>query len=273
MVENVTNGEILAAATYPTYDLMDYYSDYSSLAKNSRRPLFNRFALGTYAPGSTFKPMMACARLEEGVIGEDTTFRCSGVFQYFDITFHCLENRAHGNENVKRAARDSCNIFFYNCADRLGISKMNEYASMFGLGEKTGVEISEAAGVLAGPASAEKYNKTWQMGDTIQSGIGQSDNLFTPLQLSNYCATVANGGKRYELHFVKSIINTATGSINETGATVAEDLPISDNTFRIVREGMRMVATDGAPRHVFNKISTRLPAKQVHRRSIKTAKK
>lgn len=172
VVENVTNGEILAAATYPTYDLMDYYSDYSSLAKNSRRPLFNRFALGTYAPGSTFKPMMACAALEEGVIGEDTTFRCSGVFQYFDITFHCLENRAHGNENVKRALRDSCNIFFYNCADRLGISKMNEYASMFGLGEKTGVEISEAAGVLAGPASAEKYNKTWQMGDTIQSGIG-----------------------------------------------------------------------------------------------------
>ena len=273
VVENVTNGEILAAATYPTYDLMDYYSDYSSLAKNSRRPLFNRFALGTYAPGSTFKPMMACAALEEGVIGEDTTFRCSGVFQYFDITFHCLENRAHGNENVKRALRDSCNIFFYNCADRLGISKMNEYASMFGLGEKTGVEISEAAGVLAGPASAEKYNKTWQMGDTIQSGIGQSDNLFTPLQLSNYCATVANGGKRYELHFVKSIINTATGSINETGATVAEDLPISDNTFRIVREGMRMVATDGAPRHVFNKSAPRLPAKQVHRRSIKTAKK
>lgn len=261
VVENVTNGEILAAATYPTYDLMDYYNNYSSLAKNSRRPLFNRFALGTYAPGSTFKPMMACAALEEGVIGEDTTFRCSGVFQYFDITFHCLENRAHGNENVKRALRDSCNIFFYNCADRLGISKMNEYASMFGLGEKTGVEISEAAGVLAGPASAEKYNKTWQMGDTIQSGIGQSDNLFTPLQLSNYCATVANSGKRYELHFVKSIINTATGSINETGATVAEDLPISDNTFRIVREGMRMVATDGAPRHVFNKISTPVACK------------
>ena len=79
---------------------------------------------------------------------------------------------------------------------------MNEYGSMFGLGEKTGVEINEASGVLSGPASAELYNRVWQMGDTIQSSIGQSDNLFTPLQLANYCATIANNGTRYELHFL-----------------------------------------------------------------------
>lgn len=261
VVEDVNTGEVLAAASYPTYDIKDYYENYSQLAGNSRKPMWNRFALGTYAPGSTFKPMMACAALEEGIISESSTFSCRGTFQYYDITFHCLNNRAHGSEDVKEALRDSCNIFFYNCADRLGISKMNEYASMFGLGEKTGVEISEAAGVLAGPASAEKYNKTWQMGDTIQSGIGQSDNLFTPLQLSNYCATIANGGTRYELHFVKSVINTASGSIDEKGITVAEDLPISDSTFSIVREGMRMVATSGAPASVFNKISTDVACK------------
>lgn len=252
VVEDVNTGAILAAASYPTYDLQDYYDSYSSLASNSRQPLFNRFALGTYAPGSTFKPAMACAALEEGVIDESTTFRCGGVWQYYDVTFRCLNSRAHGSENVREALRDSCNIFFYNCADRLGISKMNEYASMFGLGEKTGVEISEAAGVLAGPASAERYNRTWQMGDTIQSGIGQSDNLFTPLQLANYCATVANGGTRYEMHFVQAVINTSSGTIEETGATVAEELPISDNTFNIVHEGMRMVAQQYTLSNIFS---------------------
>lgn len=261
VVESVNSGELLAAASYPTYSITDYYDDYTRLAKNSRKSLWNRFALGTYAPGSTFKPMMACAALEEGVITDSSTFTCRGTFQYYDITFKCLNQNAHGSENVKTALRDSCNIFFYNCADRLGISKMNEYASMFGLGEKTGVEINEAAGVLAGPASAERYNKKWQMGDTIQSGIGQSDNLFTPLQLANYCATVANSGTRYDLHFVKAIINTKNGSVDETGATVAEDLPISDSTFKTVQEGMRLVATNGAPASVFRKIDVDVACK------------
>lgn len=273
VVEDVNNGEILAAASYPTYDINDYYDNYSKLASNKRNPMWNRFALGTYAPGSTFKPVMASAALEEGVINESTTFRCKGVFQYYDMQFGCLNHKSHGNENVRTALRDSCNIFFYNCADRLGISKMNEYSSMFGLGEKTGVEINEAAGILAGPASAQKYNRKWQMGDTIQSGIGQSDNLFTPLQLSNYCATVANGGTRYELHFVKAIINTANGSVNEKGATVAEDLPISSNTFSIVHQGMRMVATNGAPASVFNKIDVDVACKTGTSQVLKNGEK
>lgn len=273
VVEDVNTGEILAAASYPTYNINDYYEHYSDLVKNTRTPLFNRFALGTYAPGSTFKPMMACAGLEEGVLSESTTFYCNGVWKFYDMEFHCLNNRAHGGENVRTALRDSCNIFFYNVADNLGISKMNQYASMFGLGEKTGVEINEAAGMLAGPASAERYNKTWQKGDTIQSGIGQSDNLFSPLQLCNYCATVANKGTRYEMHFVKSVINTSTGSVDEKGATVAEDLPISENTFNIVQEGMRMVATSGGPASVFSQISTPVACKTGTSQVIKNGQK
>lgn len=273
VVEDVNNGEVLAAASYPTYDLQDYYDNYSKLASNSRNPLFNRFALGTYAPGSTFKPMMACAALEEGVIDENTTFRCVGTFRYYDMTFRCLDFNAHGNENVKEALRDSCNIFFYNCADKLGIAKMNEYATMFGLGEKTGVEISESAGVLAGPASAERYNKKWQMGDTIQSGIGQSDNLFTPLQLSNYCATVANGGTRYEMHFVKAIINSSNGTVEETGAQVAEELPISQKTFNIVHEGMRMVAKQNTLNSIFSPTGVNVACKTGTSQVVKNGKK
>ncbi len=273
VVEDVNNGEVLAAASYPTYDIKDYYDNYSKLAKNPRNPMWNRFSLGTYAPGSTFKPMMACAALEEGIVDENTTFRCSGLFNYYDVVFECLERRAHGKENVKTALRDSCNIYFYNCADKLGISKIDEYSSMFGLGEKTGVEISEAAGVLAGPASAERYGKTWQMGDTIQSGIGQSDHLFTPLQLANYCATVANNGTRYEVRFVKAIINSSNGSVDEKSGTVAEDLPISDKTFSLVHEGMRMVATEAGISSVFNAIDVDVACKTGTSQVIKNGKK
>ncbi len=270
VVEDVHTGEVLAAASYPTYDILDYYDNYSKLAKNSRQPMWSRFAQGQYAPGSTFKPAMACAALEEGVINENTTFVCRLNFQYYDQPFKCLDY--HGTENVKQALRDSCNVFFYNCADKLGIAKMNEYASMFGLGEKTGVEISESSGVLSGPESAQRLGRVWQMGDVIQSAIGQSLNLFTPLQLANYCATIANGGTRYELHFVKSVVNSSTGSVDETNIAVAEELPISSSTFDIVKRGMRMVATQGAPAPVFRKLGIKVACKtgtsQVKRNGI-----
>ena len=276
VVENVNTGEVLAAASYPTYDIIDYYENYSRLAENSRQPMWNRFALGTYAPGSTFKPAMACAALEEGAITADTLFTCVDPYMYYEQPFHCQQNN-HGSGSqlsVSRALRDSCNVFFYHVADLLGISKMNEYCSMFGLGEKTGIEIGEASGVLAGPASAELYNKTWQMGDTIQSGIGQSDNLFTPLQLANYCATIANGGTRYELHLVKAIINGSTGEINETNIVVMEELAISDKTFSIVKEGMRRVAAETSIREIYNSLDVDVACKtgtsQVMRNGVNT---
>ena len=261
VVQHTKTGEILAAASYPTFDLKDYYDNYEKLAKNKRNPMWNRFALGTYAPGSTFKPMMACAALEEGAINEDSVFRCTGTFHYYDLTLGCQKYTAHGSENVRLALKDSCNIFFYNCADALGITKINEYGKMFGLGEKTGVEIPEAAGTFASPAVAEQLGRAWQMGDTIQAGIGQSYHLFTPLQLANYCATVANNGTRYESHFVKAIINSSNHSVDETGITVVEDLPISDKTFTAVKEGMRLVATTQGVRFVFNKIKTPVACK------------
>lgn len=273
VVEDVRNGEVLAAASYPTYDINDYYDNYSKLAKNKRNPMWSRFAMGTYAPGSTFKPMMACAALEEGVINESTTFKCGGIFHYYDMVFHCLENRAHGSEDVRKSLRDSCNIFYYNCAELLGISKIDEYGLMFGLGEKTGVEIAEAKGVLASPAFKEKFGQKWQKGDTIQSGIGQSDHLFTPLQLANYCSTVANNGTRYELRFVKAIINTANGSVDEKSAVVAEDLPISDKTFSVVKEGMRMVAEQYTLSNIFKKTGVNVACKTGTSQVIRNGKK
>jgi penicillin-binding protein 2 len=259
VVEDCTNGGILAAASYPSYDLNDYYEHYNDLLKQEHTPLYNRFAMGTYAPGSTFKPMMAAAALQEGVVNESSTFFCNQVYEISDMEFGCLG--FHGSENVRTALRDSCNIYFYNCADKLGIAKMNTYGAMFGLGEKTGVEIPEAKGILAGPEYRKRFDMIWHPGDTVQAGIGQSDNLFTPLQLCNYSATIANGGTRYQMHFVKSRISNATGIVNETGSNVMKSLDISERNMTVVQEGMRLVATDGAPRTIFGEIDTKVACK------------
>ena len=232
---------------------------YKQLASNKYTPLYNRFALGTYAPGSTFKPAMAAAALQEGVITENSTFFCGHEFRVNDMVFKCTGS--HGSLSVKYALQHSCNIFFYNCAQKLGIEKMNMYAAMFGLGSKTGVEIPEASGILAGPAYRKKYGVTWAPGDTVQAAIGQSDNLFTPLQLANYCATIANGGDRYELHFVKSKIASDSGALTQTGSRVVETVDVSGKNLDIVRRGMRLVATSGGPNRIFNNIDTKVACK------------
>lgn len=138
---------------------------------------------------------------------------------------------------------------------------MNEYASAFGLGQKTGVEIAESAGTLAGPEEREAAGGVWQSGDTIQAGIGQSDNLFTPLQLSNYCATVANGGTRYQLHLVQSLIDNSSGTVTETQPKIEESLDLHKSTLTAVKSGMRLVATQGAPSLIFNQLRTEVAAK------------
>ncbi len=259
VVENCNNGEILAAASYPTFDLNDYYKHYNRLVKARNTPLYNRFAMGTYAPGSTFKPMMSLAALEEGVISDGTTFFCNKVMKVADREFECMGT--HGAENVRTALRDSCNIFFYNCAQKLGIERMNTYGKMVGLGEKTGVEIPEAQGILAGPEYRKRLGTYWAPGDTVQAGIGQSDNLFTPLQLCNYCSIIANGGTRYNMHFVKSRISRSTGAVSETNISTSGNINVKSSNIKIVQEGMRMVATGGGPSKVFANFKTKVACK------------
>lgn len=261
VVEDCNNGELLAAASYPTYDLNDYYEKYDKLAKDPRNPLWSRFAMATYAPGSTFKPVSAVAALETGTITPDTTYTCNGVQYFFNQKFQCLDGNAHGSENVKEAIRDSCNMFFYNCALDMGIDKLDEYADSFGLGKKTGVEIAESSGNLSSPDNREKAGGIWRIGDTMLTAIGQSDNLFTPLQLVNYCSTLANGGTRYELHFVKSVISGATGTVNEKSPVVSENINISKNTLDSVHQGMRLVATQAGPSYLFNELNTKVACK------------
>lgn len=259
VVEAVNSGEILAAANYPTFDIDEYYEHYSTLAKDKMNPLFNRFAMAAYAPGSTFKPLISVAALEEGKITSGTRFNCDGKYKVSTMTFGCLAH--HGSLNVEEALEHSCNIFYYNCASRLGIDLMNKYGKIFGLGQKTGVEIPESVGIMAGPEYRKRYDMVWNPGDTIQAAIGQSDNLLTPLQLANYCATVANGGTRYQMHFVKSRISSSTSAVTSTKVDVLEETGVKDSTINTVQRGMRRVATDGGPNLIFNKLKVKAACK------------
>jgi len=238
VVIDVNTGGVLACATYPSYNLATYYEDYSTLAADKASPLWNRALLSTYEPGSTMKPVMALAGLEESVITESTKIRCTHIYTQFpDTPFKCLGY--HGSIDVKEALNQSCNIYFYETGRLLGINRMNEYCTRFGLGQKTGVEVGESTGVLASIAYREAHGGIWYPGDTVQAAIGQSDNLFTPIQLANYAATIANGGTHYQAHFVKSVkTGDYTKTVLENNGTVLNEAGVSENSLRIVKEGM-----------------------------------
>ncbi len=242
---DVNSGAVLCAATYPSYDNNTYYENYSALVRDTTSPLWDRTVLSAYAPGSTFKPCMAVAALEEGVITTNTTFYCNKTYEVKNMKYKCLAY--HGALNVTNAIAESCNVFFYNVGNKLGIDKMNKYATMFGLGQATGAEIPESTGTLAGIASREASGGEWYIGDTIQAAIGQSDNLFTPLQLANYAATLANGGTRYETHFIKQITSYDNKEVilDNTEPKTAYQFEISDSTLNAVKAGMNKVGGYG----------------------------
>ena len=259
-VIDVDTGEVLASASYPSYNLSEYFEKYNELLKADGSPLINRVLQSTYEPGSTMKLSTALAGLEENVIDSESEFYCDSEFQYYDVRFSCLD--AHGNLDVVTGIEKSCNIYFYNVSNLLGIDVMNEYSKKLGLGEKTGVELTESKGILAGRAYRQSIGSTWQMGDTIQAAIGQSDNLFTIIQLANYGATIANNGTRYKCHYVKYITDADHSNIiYEAQPEVVEKTGISQKTIDIVKQGMLAVTTTGSCTAAFSGITEKVGAK------------
>ena len=242
---NCNTGEVLAMATYPSYDITTYSDDYSKLVKNEASPLWNRAIQSIYAPGSTSKPSTALAALEEGVIDENTSHSCYYSYRYLDMTFSCIARHADSNIDVRQALQDSCNIFFYKVSQELGVEKMNTYRELLGLGQSTGIELNENVGVLDSPSYRTSINQVWRPGFTLQSAIGQAANLFTPLQLANYCATIANGGTRYNVNIVKEIKSfDLSETVLTKEPTVAVETGISQDNIEIVQQGMRRVVTN-----------------------------
>lgn len=271
---DVNTGEVLAMASFPTYDTSIFNQSYSELLNNSAKPLINRALSGEYSPGSTFKMLVAAAALEEGVITTSEIITDRGIYTYYnDYQPRCWtyrqHNTVHGSINVTGALRDSCNYFFYDVGRRLTIEKIDEYAKKFGFGQLTGIEIpsEEHNGVVASPEHRKAMKEKgqgdgiWYPGDTLQASIGQSDTLVTPIQLASYAATIANGGTRYQLHIVKSIEDDAGKVLKETQPQVLDKIDISDENYQAITKGMRLVVTEGTGETAFKGCPVQVAAK------------
>ena len=265
-VIDVHSGEILAMASYPDYDPNSWVggisvADYNKIKETNA--LFNKAVSGSYAPGSIFKMVTALAGLETGAISTTEKINDTGIYtKYRDYQPRCWYynsyHRGHGYLNVSGAIEKSCNYFFYETGNRMGIDTLDKYANYFGLGRKTGIELpSETAGTLASPEAAKKLNETWSAGQTLQASIGQSYNSFSPIQLVKYIGMVANGGNKINPTLIKRILNadgteSSKAEINQYVKETlglqddnSENLTFSATNISAVLEGMRSVTEEG----------------------------
>ena len=248
VVIDVKNGGVLAASNYPSFDQNLYATQYDEYSADPSLPLFNRSLQGLYTPGSTFKPAVAVAALDSGLINQYSTVNCTGVYTYYkDYRPRCTQHGHRGNISVVDAIKWSCNIFFYDVGRRLTSDVYDAYAYKLGLAQRTGVEVSESLGRLT-----TKNDSNYNTSLDIQAAIGQGNTVVTPIQLATYAATLANNGVRYRTHFVKAILDTNTGEvIHETQPEVMDVVEDNGTTFALVRQGMKLV-----PSTITGKISS-----------------
>lgn len=261
VVIDVNTGEILAMASYPTYNIETFNDDYNNLLKNPDNPMWNRAVSGQYAPGSTYKILTAIAALESGTITPNETIVDEGRYNFYASSgyapvcwIYSQSGKTHGPQNVTSAIENSCNYYFYEVGRKMGIDTLEEYSKRFGFGDYTGVEyLGESKGTLASREFKESViEEQWYPGDTLQSAIGQSYHMFTPIQLANYIATVANGGTRYKTQMVKSVINGATGNlVKEFMPEIAFDIDMDEENYKAVINGMKKVSETGTASTVF----------------------
>lgn len=238
VVLDAEDGGVLGMATAPTYDLNTYKTDYTSILNAENTPLVNRATDGLYRPGSAFKVITATAGLSKGIISGTSTFNCSRTYLFNDVTYHCTGY--HGDIAVTRALQVSCNIFFYKLSEQLTIDGITQYATLFGLGQSTGLETGDAAGHLSNQETFADLNVDWTVGQVLQSAIGQGEWAVTPLQMANVACTIANDGTRYEPHLVDSIWDYGHEVCQEEIAPVVAASISTDNAalYDLIERGM-----------------------------------
>ena len=269
VVMNVNSGEVLAMASYPNYDPSDFVGGISTEAwnnytNNTAKPLVDKAIQNSYSPGSTYKMVTAIAGLESGAINLNTKINDTGVYKKYGISMNCWYytdyHRGHGYLNVSEAIEKSCNYFFYETGDRMGIDKLAEFARYFGLGTKTGIELQgETAGVLADRETKKQKHpddQNWNPGNTLNASIGQGDNEFSPLQMARYISMLANGGHKIDVSIVKTIRNSdgSEASREEINKFVNKKLGLEEDTqeekqlnqnyLNAVLQGMKSVTSD-----------------------------
>ncbi|MDP2646779.1 MAG: penicillin-binding protein 2 [Desulfobacterales bacterium] len=246
-------GNILAMASSPSFDQNAFvgrlsFKEWNELASNPFRPMENKAIQAEYPPASVFKIVTAIAGLEEGVITENSSFYCPGYYEYGDRVFHCWNKFGHGQVNVVKALTVSCDVFFYQLGQKLGIERLSRYARLLGLGAPTGVDLEhEAKGLVPTPAwKKHKLGQSWQGGETLLAAIGQSYSLATPLQMASLLSVVANEGKRYRPTILKEIISADGEAIFLGKSQTTGHLPVSPETIRVVKKGLWNVVNSSA---------------------------
>ena len=265
VVMNVKTGEVLAMASYPDYNPQSFANgisseEWKSYSENKSYPLLNKAIQSAYEPGSIFKMVTAIAGLESGNI--TLTERINDTGQYIkygekrNCWYYTDYHTGHGPLNVIGAIEKSCNYFFYETADRMGIDTLDKYASYFGLGKKTRIELpSEVSGTLASKEYVKSINSSWNPGDTINAAIGQGYNRFTPLQMAKYISMIANGGNNVDVSIIKTIQNSDGTEVSkeEINKFVNEKLGLTEENneninlnkdyINAVKEGMKSVTS------------------------------
>ena len=239
-------GALLASATYPTYDLtkFDDKEYVNSLLENPQKPFLNRAINGVYAPGSTYKMGVALAALQNGAISTSTCYECTGSYRYGNTSLGCTH--VDGITDVTKAIQNSCNVFFYNVLDKAmtDISEVTAYTTRLGLGVPTGIELPEAIGTVAGPGYSAQ-STIWYPVNDLHSAIGQSDHSYSPLQMSVYMATLANGGTRYSVHILDSVHKFYSGeTLYAYTPSVLDSGIIQADTHAVLMDAMARVVTE-----------------------------
>lgn len=257
---DVRTGAVLVLASNPTYNLATFSEDFAALNSDPLSPMFNRALEGRYPPGSTFKIGVAAAALTEGIITPTTRIVDEGLYTYYSTYqpacwIYNQQHRTHGSINVTTAIQVSCNYFFYEIGRLLTIQTMNRYCRALGLGVPTGIELNEASGILAGPDyRSENGLGAWNPGDTLAAAIGQSDNVFTPLQLSVYMAAIINNGTRLKAHILDRVEAFHTGEIlyRAEPEKVEGSIQLGEGVRDVLLNAMRSVTENGSAARVFS---------------------
>jgi len=251
VVMAVDSGEILAFASNPGFDPALFAGrmpadTWKAYLSDKRHPLENKALKGQYPPGSTFKIITALAGIEAGLIDANTTVECKGAYTVGSTTFKCWQKHGHGQVNLKTALRESCDVYFYQLAERLGVDRIAQEARAFGLGAPMGVGLENEKGGLI-PTSAwkeKRFGKKWFRGETLPVGIGQGYVLATPIQLASMIATVANEGTVYRPHVVKRIVDPDGKVLKEFTPEVIKTVPGKPGSYKLVKEGLLAVVNE-----------------------------
>jgi penicillin-binding protein 2 len=239
------NGAVLALVSSPSFNPNLFtggisFDDWETLSNNPQNPMENRSIAGQYPPGSTYKPVVAAAALEEKLITPETAFYCNGTFEMGDRIFRCWQQKGHGNVSLHRAIVESCDVYFYNLGKMLGVDRIAVYAQAFGLGAPLGIDLPrEKSGLV--PTKQWKLSRLrqpWHMGETISIAIGQGYNLATPLQLANVYAALANGGTLYRPRLVKQL-ESSDGHVVKVFQTEKRGvLPVRPQNIQFINQGL-----------------------------------